>query len=83
MSFVELLLEILQFPLLGQVSSPRVRPHFPIRDLGFMVKVEHVREDVVPAFVGFDPRETCTPLNVDFAGLHIDHIRKVFRVLVG
>jgi len=78
-----LLLKILQLPLLGQVSRPRVGPHFPIRDLGFVIKVEHVCEDFVPAFFCFDPCETCAPLNVNFTGLHVDHIRKIFRVLVG
>jgi len=75
-SCIELLLEILQLPLPGQVGSPRVSPHFPIRNLGFIVEIEHICEDFVPAFIGFDPRETRAPLNIDFAGLHINHVRK-------
>jgi len=46
-------------------------------------RIEHIYEDFVPAFIGFDPRETRTPLNIDFVGLHIDHKRKVFDVLIG
>ena len=77
------MLEILQLPLLGQVSSPRVRPHFPICDLCFVIEVEHIREHLIPAFPRFDPRKSCTPLNIDFTGLHIDHVREILHILVG
>ena len=82
-SCIELFLEIFQLPFLGQISGPRVRPYIPICDLGFVIEVEHIREDFVPTLVGFHPREIRPPLNVDFAGLHIDHIRKEFHVFVG
>lgn len=79
----ELLFKILQLSLPGQVSGSRVRPHFPICNLGFVVEVKHICEGLIPALSGFDPRKTGTPLNIDFTGLHIDHIIKVSRVFVG
>jgi len=79
----DLLLELPHPPFHGQVSRPCVPPQVPIRDLGFVIEIKHECEDFIPFVAGINPRETPTPLNIDFAGLHIDHIRKVFHVLVG
>jgi len=80
---IGLLLKFPQPAFHGQVSRPRVPPQVPNRDLGFVIEIKHECEDFFPFSIGIDPRETPTPLNIDFASLHIDHIRKEFHIFVG